>query len=92
MLIWAGDTDWICNWMGNYDVVQQVDFAQSSTFRATAVKPYTVKGTQYGEFKTAANLSWLRVYGAGHEVPYYQPQVALQAFEQTMLKTPLHST
>ena len=33
-----------------------------------------------------------RVFGAGHEVPYYQPAVALQVFRQTMGGQALSST
>ena len=47
---------------------------------------------KYGEFKTSGNLSWLRVYGAGHEVPAYQPQAALAAFVATLSKKPISST
>lgn len=36
-----------------------------------ALSSYTVNGTAGGMFKTVNNLSWLTVYGAGHEVPYY---------------------
>jgi hypothetical protein len=36
------------------------------------VASYTVSGTAAGTFKTVGNLSWLRVFGAGHEVPYYR--------------------
>lgn len=31
-----------------------------------------LNGTSYGQFKTAGNLNWWRVYAAGHEVPYYR--------------------
>ncbi|KAJ9136912.1 Carboxypeptidase [Pleurostoma richardsiae] len=89
VLIWAGDADWICNWMGNIAVADSIG---GSAFASTAVKSYTVSGTQYGEYKTSSNLNWLRVYAAGHEVPYYQPQAALQAFWQIMQKKPLSST
>ena len=53
---------------------------------------YTVNGTAGGTFKNVGNLSWLRVFGAGHEVPYYQPAVALQVFTQTMQKKAIFST
>ncbi|KAH8886329.1 carboxypeptidase-like protein S1 [Thozetella sp. PMI_491] len=92
VLIWAGDADWICNWVGGLEVVNAVNYTGTAAFKAKAVSPYTVNGTQYGEFKTVGNLSWLKVYEAGHEVPYYQPQAALQAFTQTLQKKPLSST
>ncbi|KAK4183926.1 Alpha/Beta hydrolase protein [Podospora australis] len=92
VLLWAGDTDWTCNWMGNLDVANMVDYPGQKSFTEQPVTPYTVKGTVYGEFKTVDNLSWLRVYQAGHEVPFYQPQVALQAFWQTISRLPLSPT
>ncbi|OIW31437.1 carboxypeptidase-like protein S1 [Coniochaeta ligniaria NRRL 30616] len=92
VLVWAGDADWICNWMGNFAAANSLTWSGKTTFASKAVAPYTVNGTSYGEFKSVSNLSWLRVYGAGHEVPFYQPKVALQAFWQTLQKKPLSST
>ncbi|KAJ9131642.1 Carboxypeptidase [Pleurostoma richardsiae] len=92
VLIWAGDADWICNYLGGLYVVGNLTFIGSSSFAQKQVEPYTVDGAEYGLFKTQDNISWLQVYEAGHEVPYYQPQVALQAFEQTMSKKALRST
>ena len=91
-LLWAGDADWICNWFGGLAVADAVQYPGQSAFAAQSVRPYTVGGAQMGEFKTQGKLSWLRVYGAGHEVPYYQPAVALQVFEQTMKGLAISST
>ncbi|KAM3070492.1 hypothetical protein ACMFMG_010315 [Clarireedia jacksonii] len=92
VLIWAGDADWICNWFGNLAAANAITYSSSAAFNAAAVKSYTVNGVAGGTYKTAGNLSWLRVFGAGHEVPYYQPALALQAFKQTMSKKPISST
>ncbi|KAF4461546.1 carboxypeptidase D [Fusarium albosuccineum] len=89
VLIWAGDADWICNWMGNYRALNSIS---SKSFLAQPLKPYTVNGKKYGEFKASGNLSWLRVYEAGHEVPAYQPEAALAAFIATMSKKPISSS
>ncbi|KAF2806525.1 putative carboxypeptidase S1 [Mytilinidion resinicola] len=91
-LIWAGDADWICNWFGGLDVANAITYSGTSTFANKSLDPYTVEGTEKGTFKTVSNLSFLRVYGAGHEVPYYQPETALQVFIQTMQKKPISST
>jgi carboxypeptidase C (cathepsin A) len=72
VLIWAGDADWICNWFGGFDVANGIQYSGSSTFGSKAVQNYTVNGKAGGEFKNVDNLSWLRVFGAGHEVPYYR--------------------
>lgn len=90
--MWAGDADWVCNWQGNYAVANTVSYSGTSTFSKQSLAPYTVNGVQGGTFKSVGNLSFLRVFGAGHEVPYYAPTVALQAFKQTMMKKAISST
>ncbi|RJE27615.1 Carboxypeptidase S1 [Aspergillus sclerotialis] len=92
VLVWAGDADWICNWIGNHEVVDQVKFPGSEDFQGKDLQPYTVNGEKKGTFKTVDNFSFLRVFEAGHEVPYYQPEAALQAFSQTMQKKAISST
>ena len=92
VVIWAGDADWICNWFGGQAVANAISYDGASTFDAKPLESYTVDGKQGGTFKTGGTLSFLRVFGAGHEVPYYQPAVALQVFEQTMQKKVLAST
>ncbi|RDW89147.1 hypothetical protein BP6252_01179 [Coleophoma cylindrospora] len=91
-LIWAGDADWICNWFGGLASANAITYSGSTAFNAKAVTNYTVNGVAGGTFKSVGNLSWLRVFGAGHEVPYYQPALALQAFKQTMQKQAISST
>lgn len=92
VLIWAGDADFICNWYGSAAVVDAVEYDGQAAFQAKDLQPYTVNGQEMGQFKTEGKLSFLRVYGAGHEVPYYQPEVALQVFEQTMKGQAISST
>ena len=84
--------DWICNTAGVQAVVAKIQFAESTQFNSASLAPYTVNGVQYGTFKTAGKLSFLNVFKAGHEVPAYQPIVALQAFIQTISQQPLSST
>lgn len=91
-LIWAGDADWICNWFGVYDVANAIKYPGQTAFASKALTPYKVNGKEGGSFKTQDNLSFMRVYGAGHEVMYYQPELSLQAFIQTMKKGAIKST
>lgn len=65
-------TDWICNWYGSQLVVNSINYTDSAKFQSTALSEYEVDGKSYGQFKTAGNLNFLRVYEAGHEVPYYR--------------------
>ncbi|KAF2087953.1 putative carboxypeptidase S1 [Saccharata proteae CBS 121410] len=92
VLIWAGDADFICNWLGSQYVVNAVTFDGQKAFRAAELEPYTVDGTEKGTFKTQGNFSFLRAFEAGHEVPYYQPELALQVFKQTMQQKAIYST
>jgi carboxypeptidase C (cathepsin A) len=72
VLMWAGDADFICNWFGNLDVANAVTYSGSAEFAAKSLEAYTVNGVEMGQYKTVDNLSFIRVYGAGHEVPYYR--------------------
>lgn len=47
-------------------------YNQSAEFKAASLGEYTLNGTSYGQFKTVGNLNYLKVYAAGHEVPYYR--------------------
>ena len=91
-VVWAGDADWICNWFGGLAAANAVSWSGQSAFANAALAPYTVAGQQGGTFKVVNNFSFLRVFGAGHEVPFYTPQLALQVFKQTMQQQPLTST
>ncbi|KAK7994854.1 hypothetical protein PG990_013627 [Apiospora arundinis] len=92
VLVWAGDADWICNYMGVLEVANAVDFDGSDDFKSKDLQPYTVNGKETGKYKTIKNFTFLQVYAAGHEVPYYQPETALQVFIQTMQKKGISST
>jgi len=67
-LIWAGDADWICNWFGGLASAESLTYSGATAFKKKLVSNYTVNGATGGTFKTEGNLSWLRVFGAGHEV------------------------
>lgn len=71
-LLWAGDADWECNYIGVEIVANQVTYAGQTAFRKKSLAPYKVGGKVGGQFKTKGNLSYLRVYEAGHEVMYYR--------------------
>lgn len=91
-LIWAGDTDWICNWMGNLETVNRIEYPGKQAFASKELAPYHTNGKEVGAFKTVDNLSFLKVTGAGHEVAYYTPELALQVFMQTMQGKSIYST
>jgi hypothetical protein len=72
VILWAGDADWICNWYGVQRVADAVDHPGQSTFKSKEMVPYTVNGVTKGTYKTVDNFTFLRVFDAGHELPYYR--------------------
>jgi carboxypeptidase D len=54
------------------DIANAVKYPGQSSFSGKSLAPYKVNGKEGGTFKTQDNLSFMRVYGAGHEVPYYR--------------------
>ncbi|CAG8983539.1 hypothetical protein HYALB_00004340 [Hymenoscyphus albidus] len=92
VLIWNGDADALCDWFTNYAVTTQISYPDAAKYKKTKVAPYKTNGVVKGEFKSVGKLSWLRVFEAGHPIPYDQPELALQAFSQFMEKGKLWST
>ncbi|KAI0377553.1 putative carboxypeptidase S1 [Hypomontagnella monticulosa] len=84
VVIWTGDTDYVCNWPGTLAAADAVEWPRKETFASLTLEPYTVNGVQKGTFKSLDNLTFMRIFEAGHNVPFYQPEASLQIFEQTM--------
>ena len=91
-VLFAGDADATCDWIGGITSANSIEYSGHAEFSSKEVSNYTVNGEVKGTFKTVGKLSWLRVFDSGHEVPAYQPELALQVFKQTMQKKPLSST
>lgn len=78
--------------MGNQLVAEAIPYPGQAAFKAKGLGNYSVDGVVSGTLKIEGNLTFLRVFGAGHSVSWDRPKVALQVFEQTMKKEPLSST
>ena len=61
-----------------------VNHTQKEKFIAAGYTPFMVDGIQYGETREAGNFSFTRIYEAGHEIPFYQPQAALAFFNRSI--------
>merc|ERR1719443_2110575 len=85
VLIYAGDQDFICNWLGNEKWTLTLEWSKKADFNAAKLTPFVVtgkevgskSGKEVGELRSAANFHFLRVYQAGHMVPMNQPEAAL---------------
>lgn len=82
--LFYGDADYICNWFGGEAVSLAMNYTHTAEFNAAGYTPFVVDGTEYGEVRQYGNFSFLRIYEAGHEVPFYQPVAALEMFRRVL--------
>ncbi|KAG1825608.1 Alpha/Beta hydrolase protein [Suillus subaureus] len=91
ILIWAGDADINCNWLGVHASVLAMDWYGNETLHNTPFTNMTINGTPVAAVQNVDNFSFARVYAAGHLLPAFQPQTALEIFSQVIRKEQLHS-
>ena len=70
ILIYAGDQDFICNWLGNVKWALALNWTHKAEFNAAATKLVGPAGKELGELRSYANSHFLRVFQAGHMVPH----------------------
>ncbi|KAI0651568.1 alpha/beta-hydrolase [Trametes meyenii] len=93
-LIYDGDADFILNFHGVEAMVAALQTKFSKEFAKQEFANYTVNGQVTGLYKNAGTFSYVRIFGAGHEVPSYRHgslafgQAAYQMFTQIMNSSP----
>eukprot|EP00752_Nemacystus_decipiens_P007197 g6446.t1 len=90
VLIYAGDCDWICNYMGNEAWTLNLDWAGGDGFRAAQKTDWSPEdgNAAAGVSRSYGGLTFLQVYGAGHMVPMDQPEVALAMLNEFVHSRP----
>ncbi|KAI0326943.1 serine carboxypeptidase [Cubamyces sp. BRFM 1775] len=97
-VLYDGDADYMLNFFGIEKILDVMNTTYSEDWAKQDFSSYSVRGEPAGLCKNAGKLHYLRVFGAGHEVPAYQygslerGEAALQMFTQIMAQEPLHST
>ena len=83
-----GDRDYLCNWLGG----QAVSFSIAANtlgydkFRSAGYAEIVVNDSYVGGVvRQYGNLSFSRVYDAGHLVPAYQPETAFTIFTRIIM-------
>jgi len=82
VLIYAGDADYICNWHGNKAWMLAMPWAGHSGFVAAPDQAWTSLGSHAGDVRSFDGFVFLRMFGAGHMVPYDQPAHSLEMIRQ----------
>ncbi|CEJ90372.1 hypothetical protein VHEMI06161 [[Torrubiella] hemipterigena] len=82
VLIYAGDADFICNWLGNRAWVEQLEWNGQAKYAKAKTSKLTVDGSDYGNVRSAQNFTFMQIYQAGHMVPYDQPKASNDFFNR----------
>jgi len=77
VLIYAGDVDYICNWLGNKAWASALEWPGKDAFNEAEDKDYMLNGKSVGRLRSHKNFHFMQVYEAGHMVPMDQPEAAL---------------
>ncbi|KAI9780386.1 MAG: hypothetical protein M1816_002872 [Peltula sp. TS41687] len=76
VLIYAGDADFICNWLGNRAWAEALPWHGQQAYNNAPTRNLTLSSDpskSIGEMKSSNNFTFVRIYQAGHMVPYDQP-------------------
>ena len=89
VLIYAGDADYICNWMGNKAWVLNLNWFGSQGMKRAKDRLWKsiMTGRVAGEIRTQGNFSFLNVYNASHFVPFDQPEHSLEMINNWLSNT-----
>jgi len=77
VLIYNGDQDYICNWLGSDAWTKKLEWDGKEGFNSANPEPFEVDGKEVGKLRSFENFSFLQVYDAGHMVPMNAPEAAL---------------
>jgi len=91
VLIYTGNMDINCNLLGVESYLNVMDWPYSGEFFDAPRLFWKVDGSLAGYSRNLHNLTALIVRNAGHEVPYFQPQNALDMINRFLSNTPFHN-
>ncbi|XP_063949828.1 serine carboxypeptidase-like isoform X2 [Daucus carota subsp. sativus] len=84
VLIYAGEYDLICNWLGNSRWVHAMNWSGQKNFTAAPTVPFSVAGAEAGIMQSYGPLTFLKVHNAGLMVPTDQPKASLKMLTRWM--------
>ncbi|KAK4948158.1 hypothetical protein LTR10_013213 [Elasticomyces elasticus] len=82
LVMYFGDADYNCNWLGGQVVAGEVNATGYTD--AGFVNISSTDGVVHGQVRQSGTFAFVRIYESGHEVPFYQPLVALEVLNRTI--------
>ena len=95
VLVYAGDADFICNWLGNKAWTEALGWYGQKEYVAANTQDLTMEEVEegknhekrkIGDVKSSGNLTFMRIHAAGHMVPFDQPAASLNIFQRWLAK------
>jgi len=97
VLVYSGDVDFICNWLGNKAWSLALEWPGKASFNAAHDAPWWVQMESAGRIRTVSGnnqsllFSFVQVHDAGHMVPMNQPARALDMVTHFVNDQPFNS-
>ncbi|KAF2197250.1 hypothetical protein GQ43DRAFT_216247 [Delitschia confertaspora ATCC 74209] len=78
VLIYAGDADYICNWLGNKAWADALEWPGQKDYAKKELEDLKLggDGRKIGQVKSSGNFTFMRLHAGGHMVPYDQPEAS----------------
>jgi len=77
VLIYAGDEDFICNWLGNKAWTKALEWNSKDDFNKAPDNEWQVDNKTVARLRSAGQFHFMQVFEAGHMVPMDQPAVSV---------------
>jgi len=90
VLIYAGEMDYICNYMGNKAWTLALPWKGEEEFTAAGDHAWMVEGKEAGLARSASGFTFLQVHDAGHMVPLDQPENSLAMLDSFLTDKPFY--
>ncbi|KAJ7167745.1 Alpha/Beta hydrolase protein [Mycena filopes] len=76
VLIFAGDQDLICNYVGLESMIQAMEWNGAKGLGTVQTQSWSVSGAPAGTWVSSRNLTYTKIFNASHMAPFDLPHVA----------------
>ncbi|EIN05025.1 peptidase S10 serine carboxypeptidase [Punctularia strigosozonata HHB-11173 SS5] len=89
VLMYVGEYDVTCNWLGNLNVALNLEWTGQAGFAESKFRSWEVEGGKAGRVREFGGLTFATVVGAGHMAPHDKPKETLAMLNRWLEGTSL---